>query len=68
MSILLFSVVNHDEERPWRPIQAPEKEERRKRLRGERDKIKLIGLRLEKEPILGFREGRRRQEVLRLIN
>ena len=40
------------------------KKEKSERLRGERDQIKLIDLRFERWQVLGFRRGRRRQDVL----
>ena len=33
------------------------------RLTGERDKIKLIDLRFERWQVVGFRKGRRRQDI-----
>ena len=37
--------------------------EESKKLRGERDQIKFIGLRFERWQVVGFRKARRRQEV-----
>ena len=43
---------------------APTKEERRKkRLRGERDQIKLVDLRFERCKVVRFKKTRRRQDV-----
>ena len=39
------------------------KKEESKRLRGERDKIKLIYLRFERWQVVGLRKARRRQDV-----
>ena len=39
------------------------KKEESERLRGERDKIKLINIRLERVKIVGFWKGRRRLDV-----
>ena len=39
------------------------KKEESKRLRGERDQIKVIDLRLEREHVVRFREAIRRQDV-----
>ena len=38
------------------------KKEESERLRGERDQIKLIGLRFERGQIVRFRKARRRQD------
>ena len=42
------------------------KQEESKRLRGERDQIKLIDLRFERGQVVGFRKARRRQDVPQL--
>ena len=39
------------------------KKEESERLRGERDQIKFIDLRLERWQVVGFRKARRRQDV-----
>ena len=39
------------------------KKEESERLRGERDQMKFIDLRLERGQVVGFRKGRRRQDV-----
>ena len=39
------------------------KEEESERLRGERDQIKFIDLRLERWQVVRFRKARRRQDV-----
>ena len=39
------------------------KKEESERLRGERDQVKFIDLRFERGKFVGFRKGRRRQDV-----
>ena len=39
------------------------KKEESKKLGGERDQIKFIDLRFERWQVVGFRKGRRRQDV-----
>ena len=39
------------------------KKEESEKLRGERDRIKFIDLRLERWQVVGFRKARRRQDV-----
>ena len=52
------------EERPWWPIQSPNKEkEESGRLRGGRDQIKFINLRFERLQVVRFRKARIRQDV-----
>ena len=43
--------------------QAPIKKEESEKLRGERDQIKVIDLRLERWHVVRFRKARRRQDV-----
>ena len=55
--------MNYIEERPRWPTQAPTKEERSERQKGEGDQIKCNDLRLEIWQVVGFRRARRRQDV-----
>ena len=47
---------------PAGPCKAPIKEESM-RLRGKGDTIKFVDLRFEREEVVGFGKGRRRQDV-----
>ena len=45
--VKLFFLVSYVEERPWWPIHWPNKERKKKELRGEGNQIKFIDLRFE---------------------
>ena len=56
----LSFLVSYVEERPWRPIQSPNKrkKEESEMLRGERNQIKFIDLRFERWQVVRFRKAR----------
>ena len=62
---IMFSLVRYVRERPWWPIQSPDKEGRKKKVKGQVEReirSNLLILDFKDGKFLRFRKGRRRQE------
>ena len=63
INLFIFFLVSCVKGRPWWPMQSPNREERRERLRGEGDKIESVDLRFERRKAVGFLKGRKKQVI-----